>query len=762
MSRKLLVSSALLCLTVPAYSQTSVTSGSAEPPSAQRGDGVLTEVIVTARQRKEALQDVPIAVAAMDAAFIQSAQLTNADSLERYMPNVELGRHPFTGGGMSASIRGVSFGDLDRAFEPTVAMAVDGVFLASNTGAMIDMFDVDSIEVLRGPQGTLFGRNSIGGVINVKRTKPTLDWDAKLQSTLGSYDRRELKGIFNMPIIEEKVGLKLGGYVERSDSFTRSASTGKREDGIDRVSAFAALRVSPSDTFDAVLSLDHIDDDSQYPSLVPLSAGPGLGANNQLFCTAFGGCYGTQYETIRANGFELALNDYPFRARLKSTAATLNLTQDFGVVSVESISGYIEQEDGLNEENTGAANFLPGVPIFVSIRDQEAKQFSQEIRAISDLGGAFDFVSGLYFMRSEFDLNRQVAFVNGTPSQNFGAGQTLDAYAVYAEGYFKILPELSLTVGGRYTIEDKKFYIDFRNPTTGAVTARCPDPALAALPAFDSCRDPDVTFKKFTPRAILDYHFTPDFMVYGSWSRGYRSGGWNSRASVITAIGPYEPENVDSYEAGIRTTFLDEHLRLNVSVFRAKYDNKQEEVITPSPVNPAVTQTLVENAGKATIDGVETELELAALSWLRLRSAVGYLDGKYDEFIQNGVDISDLRNLRYAPEWSVSAGGEAFFPAGDGEIQVSANYKWTDRFATAVVKDTLGLNRDFIDAYGTFDATVGYEGKVGSRSGYRIAAFVNNAFHEDGRLYRKVISGPFSFGSREPGRTYGVELSVSY
>jgi iron complex outermembrane receptor protein len=125
-----------------------------------------------------------------------------------------------------------------------------------------------------------------------------------------------------------------------------------------------------------------------------------------------------------------------------------------------------------------------------------------------------------------------------------------------------------------------------------------------------------------------------------------RSGGWNSRATVITAIGPYEPETVDSYEAGIRTTLLDRRVRFNLTGFYTKYDNKQEEVITASPTNPLVTQTLVENAGKATIKGFEGELELAPLDWLRLRSAVGYIDGKYDEFIQGGVDISNQRNLR--------------------------------------------------------------------------------------------------------------------
>ncbi|WP_197277059.1 TonB-dependent receptor [Sphingomonas profundi] len=773
-----LASTALAAIAAPAFAQTAdpaagpstvpapVTpatpaAGVSDASSEAAGIG---EIVVTARQRAESLQDVPVAVSALGGALLENAQIQNVDAIERYIPNVELGRHPFTGGGLSASIRGVSFGDLDRAFEPAVAVAVDGVFLASNTGAMTDAFDVAQIEVLRGPQGTLFGRNTIGGVINIKRTKPTLDWGAKLQGTYGSYDRREVRGILNAPIVKDVLGVKLGGYYERSDSFTRRLSDGKREDGIDRVSLFGAIRYAPDDSFDATLSVDYIDDKSHYPSLVPLSAGPGLvpASNNQLFCSAFRACYGTQYQQIKNSGFKAALNDYPFAASLESIATALNMKKQFGGLSIESITGYMHQKDALNIENTGGANFLPGRPIFVSMRDQKAEQISQELRAISSFDGAFNFVAGLYYMRSTFDLNPQIALLNGTPSQNFSAGQALDAYAAYAEGYLDLAKGLRLTVGGRYTIEKKAFHITFRNPATGAVTARCPDASLTANPAFDSCRDPDVTFKKFTPRIILDYHFTPDVMIYGSWSRGYRSGGWNSRASVITAIGPYEPETVDSYEAGIRTTLIERRLHLNLTGFHTKYKNKQEEVITASPVNPAVTQTLVENAGKATINGGELELDLAMTDWLRIRGSAGYLDAKYDSFIQGGVDIRALRNLRYAPEWSTSIGGEATIPIGDNTLLANANYKWTDKFATAIVKDTLGLNRDFIDNYGTFDASIGYELSVGARSKAKLSVFAQNAFHKDGRLYRKVITGPFSFGSREVGRTFGVELGFTY
>lgn len=744
-NRVLLATTALALAAGPGWAQ-------GTPQSTDAGG--IEDIIVTARQRSESLQSVPVAVAAMDGAMIERTFIPDVDSIERFMPNVELGRHPFTGGGMSASIRGISFGDLDRSFEPAVAVSVDGVFLASNTGAMMDTFDIEAVEVLRGPQGTLFGRNTIGGVISIKRTKPTMDWGLKGQVTVGSYGVREYKVMANAPIVEDVLGLKIGGYRERSDSFTRRASDGKREDGLDRYSLFGALRFNPSSALDATLSIDHINDKSKYPSLVPLSAA------GQTFCVAFGACIGTQGERIKDSGYKLALDDYPFQARLKHTAVTLNAKLDvIEGVTLESITNYTKQKDALNVENTGGAPLANGAHIFVSLRDQTANQFSQEVRAVSDLGGAFDFVAGLYYMKSEFDLVQQ-AIVTGNRSQFFDAGQDLDAYAAYAEAYVEPIDKLRLTLGGRYTHEKKKFYIKFRNPTTGAITGQCPD----ATSAYAPCADPSVTFSKFTPRVTVDYRFTPDIMVYAGWSRGYRSGGWNSRATVTTAIGPYEPETVDSYEAGLRTTFWNNRARANLTVFRAKYKNKQEEVITASPINPLITQTQVQNAASATLQGVEGEFQLAPTRWLNLRAAVGYIDGKYDAFLSGGVDIRNQRNLRYAPKWSVSFGGDATIPveATGGEILLNANYKWTDKFATSVIRDTTGLNRDFIDAYATVDASIGYRHELDDRKNVTLSAFVQNAFHSNGRLYRKVITGPFAFASREVARTWGLTLGFSY
>ncbi len=720
----------------------------------------LEEILVTARQREESLQTVPVAVSALDAAFIEQSFTQEVREIEKYMPNVELGRMQFAGGALTASIRGVSFADLERSFEPAVGVSVDGVFLGSNTGAMIDMFDIESIEVLRGPQGTLFGRNTIGGTINVRRSRPTGEWGIKASATIGSYGRNDYKVIANAPVVEDVLALKLGAYSMNGDSHTRHYLTGKREDGPDKLILMGSLLFTPTDRFEAQLSVDYIDDDSTYPNLINLSL-PG-----QAFCDGFGGCADTSWFVARDRGFKVAFTEKPFKATIESVNVNFRMKYDLGSIAIESITGYIDSEDSLSQENTGTPD-IGGLPLFVADRDQTSEQFSQELRAVSSYDGWFNFVAGLYYFKSEYDLSAQTLYVLGDVAGEFSAGQDLESYAAYAEAYFNLTDQTRLTLGGRYTYEKKEFYIvtlDTFQPAPWPVLFECPDASLTD-PALAACRDPEESWKKFTPRITLDHSFSDDLMVYASWARGYRSGGWNGRAQSTTSIGPYDPETVDNYEIGLRSELFNNLARLNLTAFHADYKNKQEEVITPSPLNPLATETTVRNASSARIRGVEMELQVIPTERLRLRSAVGYLDAKYKSFIEQGVDVSAERNLRYAPEWTISVGGDYIIPvtATGGDIIIGANYKWTDDFTTSPVKDTSGLDRDVIQSYGTFDASISYEGPITSNgASFRLSAFVNNAFHDSGRLFRTLNGGPFWFGDQEPGRTWGLELQLRY
>lgn len=764
---------AATCLVaLPAYAQDTATV-------VEDDSGGLEQITVTARKRVEDVQDVPVAVTGLSGAALENRYIPDVRAVAKYMPNVQLGQVQFSGATLSASIRGLTFSDIERSFEPAVATSIDGIFLASNTGALIDFFDVESIEVLRGPQGTLFGRNTIGGIINVRRTRPTGEFGAKLSATVGSYGRRDFKGIFNAPIVQDILALKVGVASINGDTFTKSYFTGKRDPGLDRLGITAALLFTPTGDFEALLSYEHLRDRSNYPQLVNQSL-PG-----SLACDAFALCYNrpltgdptgpTLEQIYEGSNFRNHVTDVPFLVPLNADNFTLNAKYSGDNFDIVSVTGLWMNDDKLDIDNIGH-RFAPNQALFHPVRELNGEQFSQELRVDTSFGGLFDAVAGLYYFRSTYELERQDVFLFGSSQgdpgilvDTFSAGQTVTSYAAFAETYWKLAESTRLTVGGRYTRERKKFKVQKPSvPANEGGPYFCPDPAST----YEPCRKATLTFSKFTPRVSLDHKFGEDVMTYVSWSRGFRSGGWNGRpGSTPDTIGPYDPETVDSYELGLRSKFLDRKALFNLTLFQTNYDNKQEDQITANPLNPASTITFVENASKARFRGVEAEAQYRPIPDLHFFASAGYLKAKYLSFFDAaGNDIRATKNLRYAPEWNFSLGGELTIPVAgdDNRFVLGANVKYLDDYATESGKDTvgpvfLGRRREIIPEYTSVDTSVSYLGTLGGgETEYKISAFVNDVFHKGGRIVRSSQAGPFWFSDRVPNRTWGVEVQVEF
>ncbi len=717
------------------------------------GPGI-EEITVTARKRVEEVQSVPIAVSAISGKALEDRYVPDVRAVAKYIPNVQLGQVQFSGATLSASIRGLTFADIERSFEPAVATSIDGIFLASNTGALVDFMDVESIEVLRGPQGTLFGRNTIGGIVSVRRTRPTGEFGAKLSATVGSYGRNDYKAVINAPVVPEKLAAKIGIFSINSDSFTRSAYTGKRDPGLKRLDITGTLLFTPTENFEALFTYEHLRDRSQYPQLVNLSA-PG-----SLACDAFNLCFANHKADYEASGYTLHFADLPFKVPMDANNFTMNAKYSGDNYDIVSVTGYLKNKDSLDIDNIGD-RLAPGLALFHPIRYLKGDQFSQELRFDSNYDGIFNVVAGVYYFQSKYSLDIQNVFIaDGTQDpknlvDSFSAGQKVKSYAAFAETYWQVAPQTRVTLGGRYTREKKKFRVD-----KPLVPYKCPDPAAT----YSFCRDPNLTFSRFTPRVSVDQKFTDDVMAYLSWSRGFRSGGWNGRpGSLPVTIGPYDPENVDSYEAGLRTKFADGRAIFNVTVFQTNYKNKQEDQIRQNPLIPTSTITFVENASKARFRGVEVEGQFKPVPELHLRYSGGYLNGKYLSFLdQNGVDISATKNLRYAAKWNASFGGDYTIPFGgdDNRFVIGANLKYLDKYATESGKDAAGLGREIIPAHTSVDASISYNGKVSNGTGYKLSAFVNDAFNGGGRIVRSSEAGVFWFGDRVPNRTWGLELQL--
>ena len=828
------------------------------PHSAQaqgpEGVAAIEEVVVTARKREESLQDVPISVTAFDETTIENAYGENIGEFSKFAPNVTLTRQPYAGNALFAGMRGIVFGDLEKSFDPAVGVVVDGVALVTNTGALIDTFDLESVEILRGPQGTLFGRNTIAGVVNVRRTRPTGEFGLRTQVRYGAHNETDVKAVLNFPL-GDTLAVKVAGFFDKGDGYQEEGlfdlatgaieGTGNDIPGEDTINAYASVLWTPNEAFNALLTFEYINDDSTLstpsnltvPNLsrqqwgaitgsvfsnigmgVPPGAAVGGGIGSALvqggnFCDIYGAvlaplngwvpdvaCAAYGYELGERNGYKYSLATQQFNNSIEQHGFTLELNYDLGDLQFTSVTGYKQEDELLDQDNLGTP-----VYVFHPWRPQEYEQFSTELRVASDFDGKLNFVGGLYYVESEYFITASVyVFGNrrvpgAAPSPDGDAGQELNAYALFGEAYYQVTDDLRVTLGGRWTREEKDFFIFQRvsgdasgllpptawgcglegdllaeaDAVAAAWIAAAPTPELAAArTAGLTCNsDAKESWTKFTPRVSLDYAFSDDVMAYLSWSRGFRSGGFNGRATTPSSIGPYDPETVDSYEVGLRSSLFDNRLMLNATLFRAKYKDKHESEIYQFG---AATETVVNNAAKATIDGLEVEARLAASERVQLRLSVGMIDGKYEEFLAPDriacqgisratcprVDRSDDFEFGFQPDWNLSAGLILTQPLdnGWGQLTGSANYSWaSETVGNFGQPDPLGLGRNEFPARGEVDFSLIWE-----RAPFKVAGYVKDAFHSDNYLATSVDVGVFWFGSVLPGRTWGLEVTHEF
>lgn len=740
-------------------------------------------IIVTARKREESLQEVPLAVTAIGSDEIERAFTENVADLDRFSPNVDLADNSFGGKQLNATIRGVGFADVEKSFEPAVGFAVDGVFLGTSGGAAIDAFDVESVEILRGPQGTLYGRNTVGGVISINRTRPTEDPGIRAKVRLGNHGREEYLAVVNTG---RNGPFAIKGYLFNNNSKTYATNlvTGRKEKFKDSWSYGGALSIEPSDDFSALLSVDVFDDNSGLSPSYNLSIPGSPATSGSVFCnitlappgmspvapSSFGaGCSGASFDIAEASGFSDFIRPLPTENVTNGWSFTSNINWDISDnLTLTSVTGYRSSEETLRTDNLGSPLVTLAiapiqVPIFFATRTVDQEQFSQELRLAGNIGDRLDFVAGLYYMNYTYDLTpaegpdgitRATTFVFGGLAGDFRAGQDTDAYAVFADGSFAITDRLTLSAGIRYSYEEKDFYLRF----------------LAGAAAGQET-EPSADFDAFTGRAILQYQFTDDIMGFAGWSRGFRSGGFNGRGQSAALAGPYDPETVDSFEGGLRMEFADGRIRFNPTAFYTIYKDKQEEVSRPS-ATPGIPETIVQNAAEAVIWGIELETQAQITDALSFRGSVGYLNAKYDEFLIPDLanpggpllDVADERQLRRAPDWTLSAGLTYEQPLSDTlDLIASVDYSFQDEQATNLVRDASGLGRDIIDKNSSLDLTLGIKSNNDTGFNWSLTGYVIDVTDgNDGRLASTLDVGVFYFGVGQATRRYGLELGVEF
>jgi iron complex outermembrane receptor protein len=696
------------------------------------------EVVVTAQKREQKLQDVPLAVSAFGADQLEAQSVQSLTDLSAKVPNVVLapvGAYPYAS---AFYIRGLGFADVESTFEPAVGVEMNGVYLARNSGALQDFFDIESVEILRGPQGTLYGRNTIGGVVSVrtKQARPGDAFSGEVQGTVGDHGRREARAAVNIPL-GDMFAVRVSGLYKTYDGFTRNVTRNERQGDNETLSGRLTLSFKPSDSFDASLVLDG---DRERGSGAPFrnAALPGNVYYN------FSPDTGTPTPLFPANGSNpkdpyTVYGNTPIFADVDTWGLALTANWHTAIGTVTSVTGYREFDDRVQSDyDASPVNF------FYALRDQTHEQFSQEIRLASDGGDKLDYVVGAYYLDQSYDItNAQGGAIYGAATPAQIASQKNTAYALFGQLDYHLTDQLSLIAGGRYSYEKKTF---FNQPLF--------------FPAGRTYKD---HWDNFSPKIGANYKFTDDIMGYASWSKGFRSGGFNGRAASFTSAGPYDAETVESFEAGLKTELFERRLRLNGAVFHSTY--KDMQVGTQGLTSGGVYESIVTNAGKAKFDGVEAEALWVVGGGWRINANASWLDARFvsnfTDFTSDGVanptDNSDLP-LSYAPEWSGSVGVNYTRELEFGVLTFAANAVYMDDIYTSGGALNRTSDVQVRPANTLYDATLAIEGA----KGWRVALWGKNLSD------KKVINNTFGLGALgnlriyQPPRTWGLDVGLKF
>lgn len=719
-----------MLLTSEAQGQGSTPSSEGEPAAPSE----ISEIVVTAQRRSERLQDVPIAVTAVTPERLEQLSLRSIDSVTAITPNFVFGTaYNYT----QAFIRGVGTSFPNPGLEVSVATYLDGAYLARNIGAISELLDVESVQILKGPQGTLYGRNATGGAIVVNTAAPSDELEGYALAEYGRFDHMLGEGVFNIPI-SETVAVRFAGRYTEEDGYIRNLTFDRR--GPDRRAHVVrgALSWRPSSDLSAVLTVEDSRDRSD-PFLQAARVGAPL-------CL---GCAITGEGPVEA--FYSARNDVTGDTLTKAFSSTLRVRASIGMFDIDSVTAYrdLTNDSETDVDATSASLFHVGSYI-------GGKTYSQDIVVSTNTGGWFEGLAGLSFARDEaFQISDiaglAVAALPGIPVVENQVDTT--SAAGFAEVKAKPADALEITVGGRYSYDERELKAS-HNPSANI--------AFAGASGLLDFRQ-DESFRRFTPRAVIAYDLG-NVNVYGSFNRGFKTGGFS--VPLYAPDRPVKPEKMDSYEIGAKYVSDDRTLGANLAAFYYRHKDLHVRV-----ADLAAGGGVVRNAASARGRGVEAEMNYTPVEGVTLFAGASYLRAKFKSFesatvnsVVNGAlittseDLSDTR-VPNAPKFTGFAGTSIERPlsnswsgALNGVVRYTSDY---DFFPGAGGN----LRRDEQKAY----ALVNVSGHVSPVDGsYEIGFYVNNLLDKEYAINRQT-SAPFgSADTVARPRTYGLRLKYSF
>jgi iron complex outermembrane receptor protein len=764
----------------------------------------MEEIVVNARGVEEGLQDAPIAVSAFTGETLDYRGVDSLDQIERFVPSLTLQNNPSFGGASNSAaiyLRGVGQKEFLPTTEPGVGLYVDGVYVARSVGAILDIIDIERLEVLRGPQGTLFGRNTIGGAISIATRKPEPggEFGGSLSAAAGTDSLLHLRGTVHIPVSDSfairgsLASMTQDGYVERADGI----DLGDDDTFTGRVS----FAFQPNDRFSALITADMTRDRENGPALeligidftdlsqlqgVVLAPPPPMAFIHNVTTAALGPgqpCAATDPAGNGVTSNPASANCYDARyvgadGKDEGTAPAYSETDVFGLsatldfnlsdtLAIKSITAYRELDSDFARDGDHSPHRISQ---FEDTLDQE--QFTQELQLIGT-HDRLDWILGAYYFSED---GNNVNTLDFTVS-NFRSGGQFDntAWAAFAQATYDVTDRLHLTLGGRYTDEDKSFTPDqiiYNNYYAGFSNLVPPGNPLAALDApflqagsrILPLLEKEISISEFTPMANLAFDLSDRTMIYLTYSEGFKSGGFTQRVFPpvvagftappgtpdIDLIPTYEPEFVEVIEAGIKLDLLDGRLRINGAVFQTDYEELQVQVF--NSVAP-----VTRNIGEASIEGVELELSASPADGWFIEGSLSLLNAEYDNIDTANTLILKSNDFERVPETMASVGiSKEILLANSGSVMLRAD--WSYRSET--YNDAYNTPLLETDSYSLIDASVRWTNQQGdwsvilsgrnlSDEQYLVTGVYGTAFqsfegmYERGRQWRAEIRKTF-------------------
>ncbi len=706
---------------------------------------VIEEVTVTARKREERLQEVPLSISAFSAADIEAKSLVSLRDIGQFTPNFNFFNQGQAGNsGAVIYIRGIGQSDPNIFWDPGVGIYVDGVFMGRMQGVDFSLLELERVEVLRGPQGTLFGKNTIGGAVNVVTVKPNDEFSAYVDFTIGKYDRIDGRANVNIPVAPGVFAMKFMASSQNRDGFGKRLdwNTGEKIDEMgdqDRLNARADFKWTPSETVQVLLSLDgaKIREFGAVREAIKFTEPPIAQLFNLFAVPPYSA------ETFATEDHFTSFASNSNANELDAWGAALTVDWDFGNVGLKSITSYRETEAKNGTDPDGSF-----YDIINLIQDVDQDQFSQEFQLSGlSFNDRLDWIAGLYyFTESAFSIEqllvyRELLDIIGLDI-NFNRRIWIDnkSYAAFGQGTFAVNEKLGLTAGLRYTYEDKWVARDRFRPFTGDVI----------VPVGNASQ----TYSAFSPRLSVDYQWSNVLMTYLSAARGFKSGGLNGVSVTDSEFVPFDPEYVWTYELGMRSEWLDQRLRLNASAYFSDYTDIQFTVIRGDPETgrPATT---IDNAAKAEIKGFEIELVAMPVSQLLLTAGVGYTDAKYTK-LDEGLPITlDTRFVK-TPKWSTTLSAQYSVPlSGGAEIVGQVDWAYKSKINHDQLNSLVGLQ----EAYSLLNARLTY---ASTDDKWSVSLFGTNLTDERYIMAATDLSDTLAFGEVQWARPREWGLNFRY